>query len=200
MISCGSVFNPERNIYSRHVEAGLINPENNLEQLNANQKPNVYSPLEAQATLGRSQVKPSLASEDFHKEFDYLDRLEYDQYEFKTDNRVSINSKKSDKPELSKFTADTDEIEQGETPQDYIKKLLNNDVKGLRLLGKNSDGSRMFALFVRNEKTNETSIYLRGDGTDKKLSFNSSDAQKFLDAAAATINKTEAIYSATLWK
>ncbi len=198
MISFGSIFNPERSIHSRHVEAGLINPENNLERLNANQQTHAYSSIEAQAALGRSQIKPV---EDFHQEFDYLDRLRSDQYEFhKTDNYVYIRSEKPNKSGLSGFIADKDEIEQGETPHDYIKKLLNSDVKGLRLLGKNSDGSNMFALFVRNEKTNETSIYLRDNSTDKKLSFDSSDAQKFIDAVVATINKTETIYSATIWK
>ncbi len=42
MISFGSMLNPERNIHSRHVEAGLINPENNLERLNANKEPNQF--------------------------------------------------------------------------------------------------------------------------------------------------------------
>ena len=37
MVSFTSFLNPEKSIYSRHVEAGLINPENNLERLNANQ-------------------------------------------------------------------------------------------------------------------------------------------------------------------
>ncbi len=49
MISFGSMFNPERNIHSRHVEAGLINPENNLERLNANQEPNQFG------KIGRTQ-------------------------------------------------------------------------------------------------------------------------------------------------
>ncbi len=36
-ISFGSMFNPERSIHPRHVEGKLINPEDNLERLNAHQ-------------------------------------------------------------------------------------------------------------------------------------------------------------------
>ncbi len=45
MITFSSMLNPERSIHSRHAEAGLINPENNIERLNANQEPHSFGKI-----------------------------------------------------------------------------------------------------------------------------------------------------------
>ncbi len=148
--------------------------------------------------LGRSQVT-----------FQYMP---YDEYDFLHKNatfhrhdvvkilkqggkkEIWVSERKPNSYELRSYTKALEGTE-----QDYVKELLNEDLKGFDLRAETPEGLQISVLITRDEEKNEITLNITTDEGFKKRVIKSSDAEKFISLAKASINKTGKIHNVEVW-
>lgn len=202
------IFGPER-ISRRPVEGSLINPESNLERLNIHQSQSdrfgksdsetkidaLKSGTDVQSVLGRSQVKPvfknpkpiilSPADESF------LKTLNVKKYGFHPNGKSFwVHSKDG---------LGDGKIKNGQSENDFIKGLINDDVKAITVAGAD-DGRNSTTILINNAETGKVKMYTGNDVNSYSLSLTLSDTQTFKDVVYRAVGSLDNIYGATVWE
>lgn len=220
-ISFGSMFNPEK-VSRRHVEGALINPENNLERLNAHQagralsdeefieqnleglrnreEPSRQFPVSPQDALGRSQIKTPNSINLSDEDAALLKTLSFEKYGFFNDNgNFWVQSKKQKENGSFGFTLGDGILTQEMTKQDFVKNLVNNNVQAFNISGINKDGDKLNKTFILDKDTNNVTIY-SSEYPDGEACLELFGFDDFKSAIDDTIDNLDTIYGATVWK
>ena len=213
-ISFGSMFNP-KNLYRRHIDGKLYNPECNIERLNAHQKGSasidkgdsaikgLVKDTEAYKSylltpnelLGKVQVKTNelnLSEEDS----ELLNSLSYQKYGFFGNNGdFWLHEREKKEDNTYGFAMADGRLKEGTTKQEFIKELVQDNIKAFNVAGLDEDGKMVNKTFIYDEDTNQLRIYSKGDVMIEDNGFDN-----FKSEIDATIEDLNMICGATIWE
>ncbi len=204
-ISFGSQYN-----YRNYINSGYVKRTNNRKN---NSKVNINSTLQQKfvslppLALSHHNSLISFGRTHFlYPEGNYLEQLNNKNFYFSGNDKCIVMSNKKNESGYFEITCYDYELEQDETPKDFLKKQLDEDVKGVELHGRTDNGFILDALYSRNKITNQGLVRIDQEHPrthktyHQECTFNSGDPNELIDAIKFMIDELEHIYESTIWK